>query len=100
MKWKIESESDTLNMDMKKLRGVCAAGWGEPCPALRDATERSTNRGNALGRGASSPQLEAGFFLERLIYWYLSRSKKSRYLELALVALAEIPEADAEGGFL
>ena len=29
----------------------------------------------------------------------MSRSKKSRYLELALVALAEIPEADAEGVF-
>ena len=45
---------------MKKLRGVCAAGWGEPCPALRDASETSTNRGNALGRGESSPQLEMG----------------------------------------
>jgi len=29
----------------------------------------------------------------------LSRLKKSRYLELALVALAEIPEADASGVF-
>ena len=57
---KYRSESDTLNTDMKNLRGVCAAGWGEPCPALRDATERSTNRGNALGRGESSPQLEMG----------------------------------------
>jgi len=46
---------------MKNLRGVCAAGWGEPCPALRDASETSTNRGNALGRGESSPQLAAGF---------------------------------------
>ena len=33
---------------------------------------------------------------ERLISWYLSRS---HILELALVALAEIPEADAEGVF-
>jgi hypothetical protein len=37
--------------------------------------------------------------LERLISWYLSRSQKFRCLELALVALAEIPEADAEGVF-
>ena len=73
---KYRSESDTLNNKLKNLRGVGAAGWGEPCPALRDASETSTNRGNALGRGASSPQLEAGFFLERLIYRYLSRSKK------------------------
>jgi len=85
---------------MKNQRGVCAVGWGEPCSALRNATVGSTNRDNALGRGESSPQLAAGFFLKRLIYRYLSRSKKTRYLELALVALAEIPEADAEGGFL
>src|SRR3989338_11566726 len=46
--------------ELKKLRGVCAAGWGEPCPALRDATVGSTNRGTALGRGGSSPQPEIG----------------------------------------
>ena len=60
---KSNSESDTTNTDMKNLRGVCAAGWGEPCPALRDASETSTNRGNALGRGESSPQPAAGFCL-------------------------------------
>ena len=79
-------------------------GGVSPVPALWDATERSTNRGNALGRGESSPQPEMGtarlqmpMFSHRLIYWYLSRS---HILELALVALAEIPEADAEGVFL
>ncbi len=77
---------------MKNLRGVCAAGWGEPCPALRDATERSTNRGNALGRGESSPQPEMGT-AHFLVF------EPFPYLELALVALAEIPEADAEGVF-
>ena len=77
---------------MKNLRGVCAAGWGEPCPALRDATERSTNRGNALGRGESSPQPEMGT-APALVF------EPFPYLELALVALAEIPEADAEGVF-
>ncbi len=77
---------------MKNLRGVCAAGWGEPCPALRDATERSTNRGNALGRGESSLQPEMGT-AHFLVF------EPFPYLELALVALAEIPEADAEGGF-
>ena len=77
---------------MKKLRGVCAAGWGEPCPALRDASETSTNRGNALGRGESSPQLEMGT-AHFLVF------EPFPYLELALVALAEIPEADAEGVF-
>src|SRR3989338_6046688 len=57
---KYRSESDTTNVDMKNLRGVCAAVWGEPCSALRNASETSTNRGNALGRGESSPQLEIG----------------------------------------
>ena len=79
--------------ELKKLRGVCAAGWGEPCPALRDASETSTNRGNALGRGASSPQQEMGT-AHFLVF------EPFPYLELALVALAEIPEADAEGVFL
>jgi len=78
---------------MKNLRGVCAAGWGEPCPALPDATERSTNRGNALGRGESSPQQAMGTA-------HLLVFEPFPYLELALVALAEIPEADAEGVFL
>ena len=90
---KYHSESDTLNTDMKNLRGVCAAGWGEPCPALPDATAGSTNRGNALGRGESSPQLEMGTA-------HLLVFEPFPYLELALVALAEIPEADAEGVFL
>ncbi len=60
MKWRIESESYTLHVNIKNLRGVCAAGWGEPCSALRNATAGSTNRGNALGRGESSPQPEMG----------------------------------------
>jgi hypothetical protein len=77
---------------MKNLRGVCAAGWGEPCSALRNATAGSTNRGNALGRGESSPQLEMGT-AHFLVF------EPFPYLELALVALAEIPEADAEGVF-
>ena len=77
---------------MKNLRGVCAAGWGEPCPALRDATAGSTNRGNALGRGESSPQPEMGTA-------HLLVFEPFPYLELALVALAEIPEADASGVF-
>src|SRR3989338_10818952 len=79
---KYRSESDTLNTDMKNLRGVCAAGWGEPCPALPDATERSTNRGNALGRGESSPQLEMGTA-------YFLVFEPFPHLELALIALAE-----------
>ena len=77
---------------MKNQRGVCAAGWGEPCPALRDASETSTNRGNALGRGESSPQPEMGTA-------HLLVFEPFPYLELALVALAETPEADAEGVF-
>ena len=90
---KYRSESDTTKDKLKKLRGVCAAGWGEPCPALRDASETSTNRGNALGRGESSPQPEMGT-AHFLVF------EPFPYLELALVALAEIPEADAEGVFL
>ena len=76
---------------MKNLRGVCAAGWGEPRPALRDASEASTNRDNALGRGESSPQLEMGT-AHFLVF------EPFPYLELALVALAEMSEADAEDG--
>src|SRR3989344_6364845 len=92
MKWRIESESYTLKDKLKNLRGVCAAGWGEPCSALRNATAGSTNRGNALGRGASSPQSEMG--TDHFLVF-----EPFPYLELALVALAEIPEADAEGVF-
>ncbi|OGI72730.1 hypothetical protein A2W56_02830 [Candidatus Nomurabacteria bacterium RIFCSPHIGHO2_02_41_18] len=77
---------------MKNLRGVCAVGWGEPCSALRNAPAGSTNRDNALGRGESSPQLEMGT-AHFLVFEPLP------YLELALVALAEIPEADASGVF-
>ena len=77
---------------MKNLRGVCAVGRGEPCSALRNAPAGSTNRDNALGRGESSPQLEMGT-AHFLVFEPLP------YLELALVALAEIPEADASGVF-
>ncbi|MEI8175086.1 MAG: hypothetical protein WCG28_04005 [bacterium] len=52
----------------------------------------STNRDNALGRGESSPQPEMGTA-------HLLVFEPFPYLELALVALAEIPEADAEGVF-
>ena len=52
---------------------------------------------NSPTRGEETSSPQEGW--QRLISWYLSRSKKSRYLELALVALAEIPEADAEGEF-
>jgi len=51
-----------------------------------------TNRGNALGRGESSPQPEMGTA-------HLLVFEPFPYLELALVALAEIPEANAEGVF-
>ena len=51
-----------------------------------------TNRGNALGRAECSPQSEMGT-AHFLVF------EPFPYLELALVALAEIPEADAEGGF-
>lgn len=67
-------------------------GGVSPVPLRRDATERSTNRGNALGRGESSPQPEMGT-AHFLVF------EPFPYLELALVALAEIPEADAEGVF-
>ena len=35
-------------------------GGVSPVPLRRDASETSTNRGNALGRGESSPQPEMG----------------------------------------
>ena len=84
---------------MKNLRGVCAAGWGEPCSALRNASVSEHEPRQRTGERSILSPTRSGLFLERLIYRYLSRSKKSRYLELALVALAEIPEADAEGVF-
>ena len=84
---------------MKNLRGVCAAGWGEPCSALRNASVSEHEPRQRTGERSILSPTRSGLFLERLIYRYLSRSKKSRYLELALVALAEIPEADAEGEF-
>ena len=68
-------------------------GGVSPVPLRRDASETSTNRGNALGRGESSPQPEMGT-AHFLVF------EPFPYLELALVALAEIPEADAEGVFL
>ena len=69
---------------------ACAHGWGEPCSALRNAPAGSTNRGNALGRGESSPQLEMGT-AHFLVF------EPFPYLELALVALAEIPEGGCRG---
>ena len=68
-------------------------GGVSPVPLRRDASETSTNRGNALGRGESSPQLE-------MVTAHFLVFEPLPYLELALVALAEIPEADAEGVFL
>jgi len=68
-------------------------GGVSPVPLCGMRPLGSTNRGTALGRGESSPQLEMGtaqFF----------PFEPFPYLELALVALAEIPEADAEGVFI
>ena len=77
---------------MKNLRGVCAAGWGEPCPALRDASETSTNRGNALGRGESSPQLEMGT-AHFLVFEPLGKSQLPR-------TGARSPSGNSRGGCL
>ena len=55
-------------------------GGVSPVPLRRDASETSTNRGNALGRGESSPQLEMGT-APALVF------EPFPYLELALVAL-------------
>jgi len=81
---------------MKNLRGVCAAGWGEPCPASAGCESASWRRARteATHWGEENPLPNKKW--ERLIYPVF---EPFPYLELALVALAEIPEADAEGVF-
>ena len=78
---------------MKNLRGVCAAGWGEPCPASAGCDRREHEPRQRTGERRILSPTSCGFLLERLISWYLSCSAKS-----APRTGARSPSGNSRGG--
>ena len=98
---KSKSESDTTKDKLKTREGLAQPGGVSPVPLCGMRREADARTEAGLGREQSLPNKQRAVFilLERLNSSHLSRSKKqnARYLGMALVALAEMPEADAEG---